>query len=752
MKILRLTLTAFAAFMILSGISCSKGITANGEIEHKTERISVTLSESCPIKWRLGEEITIIGSSANTFSILSGFSETEASFEGQTVGGYTFRIIHPGTITSITEFETYDFTKAVQSVNGSTEHIRYVASLDNVKSYHDVSFTHEWAEANGAALRQSSILKLVATLPAGTSKATKLSLSTEDPMFFTTNSSGSKSSEFSMGLNNMDLAESTELTAWIEMPVIPVTLPQGTELSVYIETPDAGYLHVHTLSSDLEISGGRVAELKIETSQWANIGGRYMSGSGTEHDPYVIGSAKQIKNMIEDASLESCTYFKLGADIDMSSINDWTPINAQAGFKKKIFFDGDNHTIYNFSCSQTKYPSFFGVLNGTVQNLTFDGVTLTETEASSSIGTIGGFVGTTDIQGIVRNVTVKNVKIQINGHTGAVDKNSGFGAVAGQTKGENNDFTNVKVSGFILNGSDKDKLPRNVGGFIGYTQGSGKYENCHVEDADITASTCIGGFVGYEQKGAHLFKGCTVRDVTITSTLTNSNNLSYIGGFGGCYNAKGADISLMDCHVEEFTFTENSNCTAIGGLLGQLYGTNPRILRCSASKSSIGINGGGVGGLIGFLKNNSQVEDCWSDIDIAAGNVDKVGGLIGACDNSSDNGDRIVRRCFALGSVSGGNAVGGLIGLLLYTDQSTDTKHTVESCIAWNPSVESMRTADDKLSSGAIIGSAGLKNTLTNNKRNPAMIFKDHNETVYDQKDSDSSNPLVVCKGVLKSC
>ena len=741
MKILHLSLAVPAVLMILG--SCSKGAINNGEIEHKSERITVTLPASCPIRWQSGEQITIIGSSSNTFSILPGFSETEASFEGQTVGGYSFKIIHPGTITSITGVENHDFTTAVQSVNGSMDHIKYVASLDNAKSYHDISFTPEWAEANGATLRQSSILKLTVTLPAGTLKATKLSLSTKEPLFFTTNSSGSASTEFSIGLNNMDLSESEELVTYLEMPALPVTIPSDTELSIYVETPDAGYLHVHTLSSELKISGGHIAELKIETEKWDNIGGRYMSGTGTESDPYVIGSAKQIKNMIEDASLESCTYFKLAADIDMASIKDWTPINAQAGFKKKIFFYGDNHTIYNFSCSQTKYPSFFGVLNGTVQNLTFDGVTLNETEKDSSIGTIGGFSGTNNIQAIVRNVTVKNVKIQTKGLS--IGSGSGFGAVAGQTQGEENNFFGVRVSGFTINSTDHSNLPRNIGGFIGYVRGSGTYRDCHVENVSIVGSRCLGGFVGYERAGTQIYEKCSAKDITITSNLNAAEN-AYIAGFCGCFNGNGAVV--RDCHVEEFSFTDNAFCKAVGGFIGQSYGTvnesighGPQVIRCSASKSIIGKTNVGVGGLIGIITSNSIVEDCWADVDINAGNVEMVGGLIGGF-NGTTADERIVRRCLALGSISGGNAVGGLIGLLLASDSATDTQHTVESCIAWNPLVESMRTADDLPSSGAIIGSAGLKNTLTNNMRNPAMTFKDHNESVYDQDNTNDSKPL----------
>lgn len=120
MKISHLSLAVPAALMILGG--CSKGATNNGEIEHKSERITVTLPASCPIRWQAGEQITIIGSSSNTFSILPGFSETEASFEGQTIGGYSFKIIHPGTITSITGLNANAMHKwcIYTSVSGNT--------------------------------------------------------------------------------------------------------------------------------------------------------------------------------------------------------------------------------------------------------------------------------------------------------------------------------------------------------------------------------------------------------------------------------------------------------------------------------------------------------------------------------------------------------------------------------------------------------------------------------------------------------
>lgn len=747
----------FMLLLVWMVVGCSKGATNTGEAEHRVETIKVSLPSSYtkvsisdggttfPLGWQSGDEITVIGSSVNTFSIVPGFSVSEAQFSGFSVSGYTFKVMHPGSITSITGFDEYDYSTQTQVTNGGTDHLRFVAALTGVKDYHEVTFSEEWASANGAVFQQSAILKIVAKLPAGATKANKIALSTSEPFFFTTNSKGSASTEFSINLNNLDPSDSGELAVFMEMSVQPVSIPAGTPITVSVDLLEGGCTQVYTLPSDLNISGGKVAELTIDDdSSWMNTGGRYLKGSGTESDPYLIGSAKQIRNMAEDVNVEKCTYFKLAEDIDMSDIENWTPLNTESGFKKQVFFDGDGHTIKNFKCNKGKYPSFFGVLYGTVQNITFDGVTLGDTDTGASIGTIGGFVGTSDIQATVRNVTIKNVSIRTMGLSSA--SGSGFGAVAGQTNGSGNVFENVKVEGFSIDESDNDNdLPRNVGGFIGYIRGDGTFSNCSVENVNIKGWICLGGFAGYERAGTHEYVNCLAKDVTISSSV-NADRVAYVGGFCGAFNANGA--ILRQCHVKNFTFNDNVYCQEVGGLVGRAYGGvneilghGPKITECSVDGGSLGKSGIYVGGLIGRVSSNCIVEDCWAGIDVNPGNTQFVGGLIGAFDGSTVN-ERVVRRCLALGKVSGGSAIGGLIGLLQASNPATDTEHIVENCIAWNPSVVSSRVNDDVWSSGAIIGVAGNYNTLTNNVRRSDMVFTDSSETVYDQGDTNSSIKL----------
>lgn len=757
---------AFIATLTLGMLfGCSRGAANNGEVVQKSETIKVTLPSSItkvsvsdngsfyPLSWQLGDEITIIGSSVNTFSILPGFTATVAEFSGLTVGGFKYKIIHPGTITSITGFNEYDYTKAVQSTNGSMDHIKYVTAITDSKTYKDVTFSREWAEANGATFTQSSVLKVEAVLPENATAATRLTLSSDNPCFYTTNASTSPVREVSLSLNGVIVGDDSKLTAYIELPGKEISLPAGSGIKVSVETLDASYVQTYTLASGLTISGGKVSGFAVnDASAWLNEGGRYLSGDGTETNPYLIGSAKQLKNIYEDLVADGCVWFSLAKDIDMSGVTDWKPLNTESGFKKKIFFDGNNHTITNFSCSEGTYPSFCGVLNGTVQNVTFDGVSLSDTKTGTYVGTIAGCVGYNNINGTVKNVTVKNVSIKTMALSSAGANGAGFGAIAGESLGvageQNCFFENVSVKGFTFEESDNNNdWPRNVGGFIGLVRtAGGSFRDCSVEDVNIKGWICLGGFAGYERAGLHMYENCTVKNVTLTSNVGGSDRVSYVAGFIGCFNSNGS--SLDNCHVDGFTFHGNTYCQVVGGLLGQSYGGidaglghGPKITRCSVQNTSLSSIGDKCGGLVGFVSSNTIIEDSWADVNIAGGNETMIGGLVGAFDGATAD-QREVRRCFAMGSVSGGAMVGGLIGSIKQSNYDTDKSHLVENCIAWNPSVTSLRNNDSTESSGAIIGMAGKYNTLTNNLRNPAMTFTDSTEAVYDQENTDETHAL----------
>lgn len=58
-----------------------------------------------------------------------------------------------------------------------------------------------------------------------------------------------------------------------------------------------------------------------------------LSGSGTEADPYVISSAAQLQAfaaLVDAGNTYAGQYVALGADIDLSGVDNWNPIGAEA--------------------------------------------------------------------------------------------------------------------------------------------------------------------------------------------------------------------------------------------------------------------------------------------------------------------------------------------------------------------------------------------------------------------------------------
>lgn len=92
-------------------------------------------------------------------------------------------------------------------------------------------------------------------------------------------------------------------------------------------------------------------------------------GSGTEEDPYLIGSAEDLRRMQSEIAKNSSgmadKYYKMTADIDMTGT---APMDA-IGTKDTPFtgtFDGNGHVISNLT---ENGPALFGYLDGTVKNL-----------------------------------------------------------------------------------------------------------------------------------------------------------------------------------------------------------------------------------------------------------------------------------------------------------------------------------------------------------------------------------------------
>lgn len=351
-------------------------------------------------------------------------------------------------------------------------------------------------------------------------------------------------------------------------------------------------------------------------------------GSGTESDPYQIGSLDEyvlVPNLLKE---NTTTYFKLMADIDFSEVEfteeePWEPIKCSA--TNKIFFDGNNHKISGLKAD----AGVFETLVGTVQNLTIDGVEIT---------------GTTSGLGVLANVA------------GSIVEEDGQPAViSGEATIKNVKVTNSKVT------ADGQKR---VGGLVGRFL-SGSVENSSAE-CTIAANNRAGGLIGYMDSGS--LKGCSASgDVTVAA---------YLGG--GLVGWVG-EVTVSDCQASGNVTSTGGNYVRGGGLIGWVDGKST-IEKSHATGNVTGqghMAGGLIGGIgkcdglstvSGLVEIIAKIDKCYAtgNIDLPhgdSGNWAHGGALLGtvaAADGQTVNVS--ISNSYCTGSVAVRRYSGGFVG------------------------------------------------------------------------------------------
>jgi len=218
----------------------------------------------------------------------------------------------------------------------------------------------------------------------------------------------------------------------------------------------------------------------------------------------------------------------------------------------------------------------------------------------------------------------------------------------------------------------------NVGlfGYIGNSRMVGIIKNIHLEDADITGYTYVGGIAGnaayasinnvsvsgdinatgvsrvYAGGVAGYLKGEIVKS-TSTGTVTAAD---YVGGLVGyIYYFKDFEVAASRCSSSATVNATSASRSYAGGLFGSVYAT---INSCYSTGNVVG--GSYVGGFAGnFTYTSAVISNCFS-----TGNVSSTyatyaytGGFIG---NSSGT----VENCYYLGTLSvvGTSYIGAFLG------------------------------------------------------------------------------------------
>ena len=202
-------------------------------------------------------------------------------------------------------------------------------------------------------------------------------------------------------------------------------------------------------------------------------------GDGSMESPYILSTVADLKAMQDKLTPDEKVYFRLANDIDMASVDDWTPLNAASPYDLAIDFDGNGHTIDNFHVTDVAtYPSFFGVLNGYCHDVTFTNAVI-KCGADSGCGILGGYAGSGAIHADV-------ARVHVHGSVTLTGNKTGVGGMFGCLGNATIEASSADVEVW----SSKNY----VGGLFGYSK-KGQVSNCWTAGS-VRGDQRVGGIAG----------------------------------------------------------------------------------------------------------------------------------------------------------------------------------------------------------------------------------------------------------------
>lgn len=473
--------------------------------------------------------------------------------------------------------------------------------------------------------------------------------------------------EIVAGAINVTVADAPAWTAVAEQGATSVTLApaEGTlakgvyYFAVLPQTFEKGFNVKAYKGDDAYVLRNVSAEYELKRSDIVGSKAFGIEGEGTEASPYILETPQDMVDMRSLTKLGGEVWFKLNNDINMEGVDNYLSLNNVPAekFNRKIHFDGNNKTISNFTCNQGEYPSLFGVLYGSVKDLT---VTNAVIDGSNKVcGILAGYVGTLqDVDGdgnddelsaTVTNVSVQGTVSNTSGRAGGFCGNSVFA-----------EFTDCDADVTVSsNGSD-------VGGFVGKSQQTVKFTRCNVK-ANVSSSAAeknrTAGFVGYLQTTTSSFDDCHVLEGSKV-TDNSAKTASTVGFYGGLIAYDGSTVSntITKCTVDADINT--ANCQSVGGLVGNVGGGGDITIDQSNFEGSIsGTNQ--LAGLIAYTEKakNITVTNSHSEAIITGGNTTGSHYCVGLIGYAKVSQNITMTGCHSAGSItSGGSSNAGLIG------------------------------------------------------------------------------------------
>ncbi len=416
-------------------------------------------------------------------------------------------------------------------------------------------------------------------------------------------------------------------------------------------------------------------------------GTEYHSGTGTLLDPYILCEADEVQAVKDNPT----SVFKVGSDIDLSSIANFIPIGGCSGdytcgngaddpFTGS--FDGDGYCIQNLKIDTDKNRvGFFGYVetNAVITNIKFENASVKVEKSGSSISYVGGVVGSANDSSLSTSLSISNIDFHGNVQATQTGNFQSFsvGAIIGYAyySAVSNLYTKKDSLVNISSGDGVLSGITGVGGVIGGIWASTptdllKSQGTIVINNEGGSTSTIGGVAGYSYTSAPM-----------AST----------GYFMGNY----ASISIEQAG--------GGGIASLGGLVGYTFVQN---ISKSYSKGSISINSDGdVSGMSLGVGNGFSIFDSYiagGQLNInTSGSIEEVGFMSGYLFSGQ------LDRNFISSSSMTINGIPTKIGPFSGKASSS----TVQSSFVLNSPIPSYAGA----SSGSFVGTIDIGGNLTNN-------------------------------------
>ena len=469
----------------------------------------------------------------------------------------------------------------------------------------------------------------------------------------------------------------------------------------------------------------------------------FAGGTGTESDPYQIsepGHLVLLQEKLKAAAAEMDlkeTYSKacyiLTADIALNDTADfdnwsssapkytWEPIGtAASGHQFDGVLDGNGHCISGLYINAVAADAdqafgLFADMNGTVKNLTIDNAYIQVQGNSANVGVLAGC---DRLDAVIENCQVEaTMEIYGSGDVGGI-----IGNATGTT------LTDCSFAGSI---TQMDEGSSNIGGISG---SSGTITGC-INAGTLTGCGYTGGIVGY----ADIVKDC--------SNLGNVTG-DTAGGIAGRLYAAGTGLEIENPELGVENCVNEAQVTGIsmaGGIVGWMgndeSGISMYVENCenNGQISCDALAAGIVGRISVERAGLMKVADCVNNVDISGKGT--TGGIVGELTGAvlNQKGNAVITGCKNLGDVISEDLYsGGILAYFLIMGEETDLQVALEDCTN-EGKVEALNYAGGILGWSNVGFNAGVSAGSMDISENTGAVLLDcRNSGAITTKSSDS--------------